>query len=125
MSARIRVVVFSLAFAGLFAPCRGWAEVMDKEPTERYLWLAAAIGALSAFTLIRIRWWLVFFILPASTLIPLRAVLDCHDQHVGPAILSEGGRGYILHAHAALLVVVAANVVGLLASFRARRLSRK
>ena len=111
----------ALAAASCLLGTSAAAEVMDKLPTLPSLWFWAALASLFSLALVRVRWWLVFIVLPAAVFCPLGLVLEFHSQDVGPAILQEAGASYVLQAHLALLLVVLANAAGLVWSRRARR----
>ena len=99
---------------------------MDKEPTVGAIWQSVLVAVAVACVAAVIHRWLLL----ASFLVfvPSAAVFawaECHNEHVGPAILSEAGRGYPLTANAAVAFVVAAHVgLWFLASWWRRRRQR-
>jgi hypothetical protein len=88
-------------------------EVMDKQPTLLAIWGAALLLGLLGFAAVRFRRWLV---LPALALIAFLAwtqLGDLADPFVGPAIIQELGRGYLIQSCAAVALAVILSVVGL------------
>src|SRR2546430_17448104 len=76
-------------------------EVMDKEPSLRAIWGAATFLGLVGFAAARLRRWLV---IPALALIAIMAwsqLGELADPTVGPAIIQEAGRRYLVPAAAA------------------------
>jgi hypothetical protein len=87
------------------------AEVMDKEPAIGAIWQSVLVAVAIACVAAAVQRWLLL----ASFLafVPSTAVFawtECHNEHVGPAILSEAGSGYPLAANAAVALVLAAHV---------------
>src|SRR2546422_2349372 len=79
-------------------------EVMDKEPALRTVWGAALLLGLVGFLAARFRRWLV---LPALGVIGFLAYWqfsELADPAVGPAIIQEAGRGYLIPSCAAVAV---------------------
>ncbi len=74
------------------------AEIADKEPSVLQLWIVAIVLSTAAATFARWRRWavLVPFALAAVWLAAVFAEL--RDPHVGPAILQELGRGYVVQS---------------------------
>jgi len=88
-------------------------EVMVKEPSLRTVWGAALLLGLVGFAAVRFRRWLV---LPALAVIGLLAywqLSELAELAVGPAIIPEAGRGYLIHSCAAVAVAVFLAVLGL------------
>ena len=87
-------------------------EVMDKEPTLLAIWGAAVVLGLAGFAAVRIRRWLV---IPALALVAIVAwswLGELVDPAVGPAIIQEAGRGYLIQACAAVALAVILVVLG-------------
>ncbi len=94
-------------------------EVMDKEPALRTVWGAALLLGLVGFLAARFRRWLV---LPALGVIGFLAYWQFSalvDSAVGPAIIEEAGRGYLIQSCAAVAVAVLLSVLGLVPKRRA------
>jgi hypothetical protein len=86
---------------------------MDKEPTLLAIWGAALALGLLGFAAVRFRRWLV---LPALALIAFVAwsqLGELADPFVGPAIIQEAGRGYLIQSCAAVALAVIISVLGL------------
>src|SRR2546426_12585339 len=93
-------------------------EVMDKEPALRTVWGAALLLGLVGFLAARFRRWLV---LPALGVIGFLAywqLSELADPAVGPAIIQEAGRGYLIQSCAAVVVAGLVSGVGLEAQLR-------
>jgi len=93
--------------------------VMDKEPTLRAIWGAAVLLGFVGFAAARFRRWLV---LPALILIAIVAwsrLGELADPIVGPAIVREAGRGYLIQSCAAVALAVILSVLGLVPKRRA------
>ena len=94
-------------------------EVMDKEPTLGAIWGAASLLGLVGFAAARLRRWLV---IPALALIAIMAwsqLGELADPTVGPAIIQEAGRGYLVQSCAAVALAVILSVLGLVPKRRA------
>jgi hypothetical protein len=110
-------------FIALLAANPAAAEVMDKEPSVGAIWQSVVVAIAIACLAGALQRWLLL----ASFLVflPSAAVFawtECHNEHVGPAILSEAGPGYPLAANAAVAGVLAAHVgLWFLASWWRRR----
>jgi len=88
-------------------------EVMDKEPSLRAIWGAATFLGLVGFAAARLRRWLV---IPALALIAIMAwsqLGELADPTVGPAIIQDAGRGYLVQSCAAVALAVILSVLGL------------
>jgi hypothetical protein len=102
------------------------AEVMDKEPTLATLWATAGVIALAGVAAARLRWWLAALPTLVGAVFAQGVLVELYDPYVGPAILREAGRSYVLGGHAAsvvaLIVPIGAAYVGRrkLASARTR-----
>lgn len=90
------------------------AEVADKEPTLAWLWTIAAILSIASFALCRWRRWAAVIAIPAAALWLWLLVPEIHDRFVGPAILRELGRGYVIQTYFAAFMPVLFIVFGLL-----------
>lgn len=100
------------------------AEVMDKEPSRPQLFAVAVIGGAIGFFATRFKPFLVLLTLPLSAALPFSVVLETYDRYVGPLIRSEAGTSYVVEAHVALAIVLAANIAGAVAGVRRSRKRR-
>lgn len=101
----------------LVIPATAFAEVMDKEPTIEQIWMRAALFAGIGFLLCRLFGWLW----PLTMLYSSALVESVTDDHVGPAILSEAGLGYVIQAWAAFALASIIQAIGAWLYFRARK----
>jgi hypothetical protein len=77
------------------------AEVSDKEPTFTEIWFIAAFFGITSFLLCRWRRFAGVIVLPLAACWAWAMLLEIHDPYVGPAILDELGRGYVVQAYIA------------------------
>lgn len=88
-------------------------EVMDKEPSLPGIWIGAAVSGGLGF------WGARRWIWPGVLLLALEGVglsgmhAELADPFVGPAILAEAGRGYVIQSYAAAWIAIAATAAGL------------
>jgi hypothetical protein len=91
------------------------AEVMDKEPSLTQIW--TEFGALillgTGLTLLHRR--LVLLLLPFIFLFAFGTLDELQAPDVGPAILLEAGRGYVVQRYLAVILALSAPVVALVA----------
>src|SRR5947207_3513536 len=89
------------------------AEVMDKEPTLVATWAWALIGGALGLAGWRFRWWagVVSALLPAAYFAGLHFELT--DPYVGPDIVKEAGRGYVLWSYCAAVGFIALHATGM------------
>ena len=80
------------------------AEVSDKEPTVAVIWCVAALVAFAGFSLCRWRRLAAIFVLPFVAVWAFGITSEVRDPFVGPAILHELGRGYVVQAYLAALI---------------------
>jgi hypothetical protein len=89
-------------------------EVMDKEPTLLTVWgVALGLGVLG-FAATRFRRWLV---VPALGIVAIAAWIQLGklaDPVLGPAIMQQTGRMYLIHSCAAAALAAILPVMGLL-----------
>lgn len=90
------------------------AEVVDKEPTLTWLWTIAAILSAASFALCRWRRWTAVIAIPAAAFWIWLLLPEIRDRFVGPAILQELGRGYVIQTYLAAFVPLFFIVFGLL-----------
>src|SRR5262245_55624356 len=97
------------------------AEVMDKEPTLAWVWTTFAILGLLGTGLALVNRWLVLLVFPVTFLFAWILLDELHDPFVGPAIVSEAGRWYVIQCYLAILLGLAGPSVVLVV--RRRRLT--
>lgn len=107
---------------GLTWPCVALAEVMDKEPSLRTLWTNALLIGVAGAVAWAWRTWSGVIMSLVALWFALSVVTRFTDPWVGPAILAEAGRGYLVQSYAAVLACVALHTLG--ASWRLRRSTR-
>jgi hypothetical protein len=90
------------------------AEVSDKVPTIGGIWLFAAVISLVCLFASAWRRRAVLVALPLIALWAFIITSEVRDPYVGPAIVSELGRGYVTQAYIAAIVPVAFLAIGLL-----------
>jgi len=88
-------------------------EVMHKEPTLRTVWGAALLLGLVGFAAARFRRWLVLPALAVIAFLAYSQLSELADPVVGPAIIQEAGRGYLIYSCAAVALAVLLSVLGL------------
>jgi len=87
-------------------------EVMDKEPS--LLSLAILYGALCIVAWLASwkRWWFGLLLLPVFAIV--NNIPEMIDPYVGPAILHEAGRRYVVLSYALLCSALAVTIIGAL-----------
>jgi len=88
-------------------------EVMDKEPTLLVVWGAAILLGVVGYAAARFRRWLVLPVLLLIAFLAWSQLGELTDPFVGPAIIQEAGRGYLIQSCAALALAVILCVLGL------------
>jgi hypothetical protein len=93
---------------------------MDKEPTLLAIWTWALFGGVLGALGWRFRWWAgaALAVLPAVYFIGRHFELS--DPYLGPAIVAEAGRRYVLFSYGAVAVFTLLHVAGWLL-FRRRK----
>ncbi|OFZ70683.1 MAG: hypothetical protein A2Z01_01210 [Betaproteobacteria bacterium RBG_16_58_11] len=98
-----------------------YAEVTDKVPTLSLIWgVAIASGAVCFIATYFRRWLLILAAFPAVWFLTL--FLEIHSSDVGPAVLIEAGRGYLVQAYLAALSVAALGILGWILNAQKRRI---
>jgi hypothetical protein len=88
-------------------------EVMDKEPSLPGIWIGAAVFGGVGFWSAR-RWvWPGLLFLAWEVLGLWGTHAELTDRFVGPAILQEAGRGYVMQSYVAAGLSIAATAAGL------------
>ena len=94
-------------------------EVMDKEWSLLTVWLVFLVLGAAGFFLTRFRRWLI---VPALLVVAVAAwglIGELTDPFVGPAIVQEAGRGYVIQSYLAIVIATALTIAGLRARTRA------
>jgi len=89
-------------------------EVMDKEPGLLVVWGAALALGVIGFAAARLRRWLV---VPAQGVVAIAAWIQLGklaDPLLGPAIMQQAGRSYLIQSCAAVALAAILPVLGLL-----------
>jgi hypothetical protein len=85
---------------------------MDKEPTLLQVWVLGAVAAILGF----VAWRRHFMLGTAVSLVAAVLAWSLHqelaDPHVGPAIVAEAGRSYVIQVYGVMLLCVALHVAG-------------
>jgi hypothetical protein len=94
-------------------------EVINKEPSIRTVWGAALVLGLVGFVAARFRRWLVLPTIAVIGFLAYWQLSELADPTVGPAIIQEAGRGYLIQSCVAVAVAVLLSVLGLVPKRRA------
>jgi hypothetical protein len=86
---------------------------MNQQPTILAVWGAAVGFGLIGYVATRFRRWLVLPALAVIAFVAWSQLGRLADPTLGPAILQATGRGYLIHACAALALAVILTVLGL------------
>lgn len=96
------------------------AEVMDKEPTLTFLW-SFFLGIGTVGLLIgMIRWWMCLAVAPFVALFAAVHLGELYDPNVGPDILAEAGREYVVQSHLAIFSGVLLPIPGIVPGWISR-----
>jgi hypothetical protein len=82
------------------------AEVADKEFSGATLWAVSPILAAVSFALCRWRRWAAVLILPIAAVWVWLVLSEIRDRFVGPVILQELGRAYVIQSYLTALIPV-------------------
>lgn len=94
-------------------------EVMDKEWSLLTVWLIFLVLGAAGFLLTRFRRWLVVPALLAVALAAWGVIGELTDHHVGPPIVREAGRGYVIQSYLAIAIATVLTIAGLRSRKRA------
>jgi len=114
------IVFLAILVLALAAQSAG-AEVMDKEPSLRTIWLWVAVGATVAVVSCSWRPILAIISLPLTLALPVASILELRDPHVGKAIVAEAGSGYAASVYAVAGLIVLAHVAAVAAKIQRTR----
>src|SRR5262245_28882633 len=89
-----------------------FAEVSDKVPTLRNIWVATAVISLACLFATGRKRWAAFATLPVIAFWALIITSEIRDDYVGPAIVSELGRSYVMQAYIAAVTPVLFLAIG-------------
>ena len=96
-------------------------EIMDKELPLWLLWSLSLVLAIGGFLLGR-RWRLIGWIVALTAVVFAAGIVsELRDPTVGPAIIAEAGRGYVVQAYVLSFASVIAPIIGALSSRSAVR----
>src|SRR5262245_38560418 len=90
-----------------------FAEVMDKEPSLTQIWTEFAVLVLLGIGLTLLHRRLVLLVLPFIFLFAFGTLDELQDPSVGPAILHEAGRGYVIQCYLAVILALVAPPVAI------------
>jgi hypothetical protein len=93
-------------------------EVMDKEPSLITLWITSIFLGVGGLALSRYRWWLAASLLVIALTMGLAQVMELRDPFVGPQIISEAGRGYVIQSYIAVVISILLPLLGLIMKWR-------
>src|SRR2546426_11784178 len=88
-------------------------EVMDEVRPPRSVWGAALLPGVGGFAAARFRRWVPLPALAVIAFLAYSQLSELADPVVGPAIIQEAGRGYLIHSCAAVALAVLLSVLGL------------
>ena len=94
------------------------AEIVDKEPSLVQLWGIGVFLSVVALYFAHLRWWAVLAPLALAAIWAAAVISELRDPDLGPAILQELGRGYVIQSVIAIASPFVFAMIGLL---RARR----
>lgn len=101
-------------------PMPAFAEVSDKVASIPQLWLTSGIAGAVAFLVGRYRVTFGAILLPISALIVVVGLEPVRDPIVGPAVVSEQGRGYLVAVYGSASMLLALHLSGLWPGWRRR-----
>lgn len=108
-----------LLIATFYLP-HAYAEVIDKVPTLPFIWgIAITSGVVCLMATYFRRWLLILIALPGVWFFNL--FLEIYSPDVGPALLIEAGRSYIVQVYLAAFAVIALGALGWILNSRKRR----
>ena len=94
-------------------------EVMDKEWSLVLVWAVCLGLGIAGFLAARYRPWLVIPALVFAALLGFGQIAELRDPIIGPEILAEAGRAYVLQSYLAFGLALALPLLGLLHRKRA------
>jgi hypothetical protein len=92
-----------------------FAEVMDKEPSLTQIWTEFGVLILLGTGLTLLHRWLALLVVPIIFLYAFGTLDELQDPYVGPAMLHEAGRGYVIQSYLAVILALTAPPIALLA----------
>jgi hypothetical protein len=97
-------------------------EVMDKEPTALQNYLFFVSLGVTAFLLIRYRFWLALVVLPILLFFVWIHVSELNHPFIGVDIVREAGYDYVVHSYVAMTIAVVLSLAGVLTEWRRKTL---
>ena len=83
-------------------------------PSVVQLWAIAIVLSVTALCFARLRWWAVLGPFALAAIWAAAVASELRDEFVGPAILQELGRGYVVHSVVAISLPFIFGMVGVL-----------
>lgn len=80
------------------------AEISDKEPSLLTVWLVAALFSVASFAICRFRRWTALIAIPLIGVWAIGLFSELRSPDVGPAIIQELGRSYVIQSYIAALI---------------------
>jgi hypothetical protein len=88
---------------------------MDKEPSLTQIWIEFGVLILLGIGLTLLHRRLALLVLPFIFLFAFGTLDELQDPYVGPAILHEAGRGYVIQCYLAVILALSTPLIALLA----------
>jgi hypothetical protein len=88
------------------------ADVSDKVPTIGAIWIVTALVSMGGLALPLWRRRAAFIALPFIALWAFVITSEVRDPYVGPAIITELGRGYVMQAYIAAIAPLVFVAIG-------------
>ena len=101
---------FTIGF--LILSCNVYAEVSDKMPTQQEIWLTGIIVSFVFIILLRWAKWINILAIPLTILFFYFAFDTLTQPDIGPAIVKEQGKTYILALYGSTTSVLLSVIVG-------------
>jgi hypothetical protein len=94
------------------------------EPALRTIWTNALLLGVAGAVAWRLRAWAGAVVTVVALSFAWRLLARFTDPYVGPALLSEAGRGYLIQSYAAVAICLGLHVLGASLRLASRRRSR-
>ena len=83
-----------------------------------FIWISAILLGVGGLLLSRYRWWLAAILTVIALLVAYTQITELHDPFVGPQIVKEAGKGYVIQSYIAVLISILLPSVGLIMKLR-------
>jgi hypothetical protein len=93
-------------------------EVMDKEPSLIFIWISSILLGVGGLLLSRYRWWMTTIIIVIALILTYTQISELRDPSVGPNIVREAGRGYVIQSYIAAVISITLPSLGLIMKWR-------